>query len=165
MRPPAAICLLASALAVAVTGCSDPLGSRGARMPGVIEWVRSESTSAAALSVAPPHHVERIVAPDTVAAGVFFDATVTTVGANGCWSSDGAEVQLAPMVAEVRPHDRNGRGSNMACTMALVDLPRTVRLRFAEAGEATIRVHGRRVVDGDFQGATEGTIEKRVVVR
>jgi hypothetical protein len=165
MRTSVPLRLLACALAPVLAGCSDVLGSRDARVPGVIAWVTSESAPSAGLSTVPPHMRERIVAPDSVEAGVFFDATVITIGADGCWRAAGEEVQLDAMVAEVRPYDSTGRTADAACRMALVELPRTVRLRFAAPGEATIRVRGRQVVDGNFAGATEVAVEKRVVVR
>jgi hypothetical protein len=53
----------------------------------------------------------------------------------------------------------------MFCTAALVSLPRTVTITFAEAGEATIRVEGRVVRNGDLTGMQPVAVEKKVIVR
>jgi hypothetical protein len=164
LRAPALL-LLAAALP-ALPACSDLTGTRGARVPGIVEWeVTPGFAELPGLSEVPPYMLPRIVAPDTVQAGVHFDATVSTVGADGCWRAEGATVELAPMLAAVRPYDRANHSGGTVCPQMVVNLPRTVRLVFAEPGEGVIRVHGRRVVDGNLAAATEATVERRVVVR
>jgi hypothetical protein len=109
-----------------------------------------------------------IAAPDTVNAGAPFDATITTVGMSGCWRPDGAEISYGPKLAVVTPYDlviTTIDGAPVACTGALVDLPRTVRLIFGQAGVATLRVHGRKVTGGELSSATPATTEKQIVVR
>lgn len=82
-----------------------------------------------------------ITLPATVKRGVSFDATVTTYGSSSCTRADGAEVQVRGLIAEVTPYDLTNRRG--ICTADLRAFPRTVSLRFDEAGEATVRVNGR----------------------
>ena len=116
-------------------------------------------------SVPTDGNVEVIVAPDEVAVDQDFEATITTIGPNGCWSVDGADVDSSPLLAEIMPWDRVSTDPEIACTQALVALARTVTLRFTEKGDATIRVLGRRVVDGELEDATTEVVEKTVRVR
>lgn len=82
-----------------------------------------------------------ITLPASAKRGVAFDATVTTFGSGSCTRADGAEVSVRGLVAEITPYDLVNHGG--ICTADLRAFPRTVSLRFDEAGEATVRVNGR----------------------
>jgi hypothetical protein len=84
--------------------------------------------------------------PDTVRVGESFTATVRTVGRNGCWSSAGEDVSVDGLSATIVPFDSTGQREDVACTMALTSLLHEVGLSFGEAGEAVVRVEGRRVI-------------------
>ncbi|HEY0036122.1 MAG TPA: hypothetical protein VGB66_05505 [Longimicrobium sp.] len=126
------------------------------RYVGIVEWSASNVQTFAdpAMGV--------ITAPDTVTAGQPFQVTITTVGPSGCWRADGAEKAVQGNLATITPFDRV---EGELCTGALVSLPRSVELRFDTRGEATIRVYGRRVRDGNLNAATERTVEQRIIVR
>ena len=126
------------------------------RHVGIVEWSRSNVQTFADPSIGV------ITAPDTVTAGQPFQVTITTVGPNGCWSAAGAELASQPSVATITPFDRV---QGEVCTQATVSLPRTVQVRFDVPGEATLRVYGRRVVDGNVSAATERVVERRIFVR
>ena len=78
--------------------------------------------------------------PATLRRGVAFSATVATVGSSSCTRADGAEVTVTGLLAEVTPYDRKAIGS--VCTPDLAQFPRPVTLRFDQAGDAVVRVHG-----------------------
>ena len=94
--------------------------------------------------------------PASVKRGVAFDATVTTYGSSSCTRADGAEASVRGLVAEVTPYDLVNRGG--ICTADLRGFPRTVTLRFDEAGEATVRVNGR-------SGSQAVSYETRIAVQ
>lgn len=100
--------------------------------------------------------------PGTVAVGETFTATITTIGPSPCWESDGAEVAVDGLVAQITPWD--AVAWDQACAGVLVALPRTVSLRFTEPGQGVIRVFGRRVVGEDVEGATDVVAEEVVEV-
>jgi hypothetical protein len=109
-----------------------------------------------------------IAAPDTVTAGVPFEATISTIGSGGCWDDDGADVAYETGLALVTPFDRvttRVGGAPAACTRIFVKLPRTVRLVFGQPGVATLRVSGRKVSGGVLSTATPATVEKQIIVR
>jgi hypothetical protein len=165
----AAVVALAAWAAACDTTTAPP---EGRSEIGIIEWhATSVSTFAAnaAVGVEDPYDPPVLVAPDTVQAGVPFDAVVTTIGASGCWSAGGARVSASAALAVITPYDiaprHHANGEPLFCTAALVRLPRTVQLTFGQRGEATIRVEGRVVHDGDVARSVPGSIERRVIVR
>jgi hypothetical protein len=162
------IAVLVAAVVLAGAACNSTTapGPTG-RQLGIIEW---QTTAAATVASASNELQEQVLsAPDTVNAGVPFQAVVTTIGASGCWRADGATTTMTVRQATITPYDfvhsRFADGSPMFCTAALVSLPRTVAITFAEAGEATIRVEGRVVRNGDLTGMQPVAVEKKVVVR
>ncbi len=103
-----------------------------------------------------------LVVPDTVGAGVTFQATVTTYGPSSCWKADGATVDVAGLTAEIVPYDVTTVGGG--CTAVTVYPTRQVGITFGQTGIGTVRVKGRQM------GTDVGTqptvlIEKQVVVR
>ncbi|HYH80428.1 MAG TPA: hypothetical protein VEX86_11550 [Longimicrobium sp.] len=125
------LCLLALPLLAAcppspVDVVEDRTPPLGDRTPGIIRssYLRSPA----------------LVAPAVVSAGQTFQATVTTLGFSGCWRADGAEVATAAATASIHPYDRQ---EGEVCTAALVELRRTVDLRFDTPGTAKIVVEGR----------------------
>jgi hypothetical protein len=162
-----------AAVALAATACDMATAPRNDRSRvGIIEWQSASASTLAAnatFDAGDPYDAPVIVSPDTVQAGVPFDVTVTTIGASGCWKADGARVSAAAMLAVITPYDLApthwANGDPMFCTGALVSLPRSVQLTFGQAGEATIRVEGRVVQDGELEKTIPGSVEKRVIVR
>jgi hypothetical protein len=133
--------ILASAV---LAGCASMLESR--------EWERVVGVIDPGGMSMPPFQ-----APDTVQAGVQFQVHVTTYGSSTCTRADGAEVRRpSGAVAEITPYDRQPLSG--ICTSDLAPFPRTVDVRFDEAGEALIRIVGR-----SFTGTAE--FEKAIVVR
>lgn len=156
-------------------GCSFlGVGDRRAEV-GVIALAGGfgASGAAAATSLEPVEVVEPccsdspvLEAPDTVAAGVAFAATVRTYGNDGCWRSAGYRESESEMTIEITPYDEYG-GEGRLCTMAIVRLPRTVRLTFATVGTGTLVVRGRvgTLGGGTVSGDSMTTVSKTVVVR
>jgi hypothetical protein len=162
------ITALAAAMALTAAACNSITapGPNG-RQLGILEW---QTTAAAALGSAGNEMQEQVLsAPDTVAAGVPFVATVTTIGASGCWQADGATTKMAAQQATITPYDfvrtHFSDGTPAVCTTALVSLPRTVTITFTTKGEATIRVEGRVVRNGDLTSTQPVAVEKSVIVR
>lgn len=157
-------------IALVLAACSDPTGPDDQRVKGIIFWSSATSlaTGAGHLAAAPvpptDGEIEVIQAPDQVVAGEGFTATITTIGADGCWRSDGATVEVEALTAEITPWDRAPTTDDEACATVLVALEREVSLRFDEPGQAVIRVFGRKVVNGDLDGAEEEIAEKVVQV-
>ena len=146
--------------------CADPTGAEGRREVGIVEWVTGTQmnlggSGAASASGSPAV----IAAPDEVQAGVPFEATITTFGLSTCWSADGADTQVTGNLAVVTPYDFTPEGGEVACGDAIIHLPRTVKLTFASAGQATVRVSGRKVVGGNTAAASTTVVEKQIVVR
>lgn len=152
------------ALIPALAGCETATEPRGQRVVGILEWHSAAQGSASSSLQMADSDAAVITAPDTVDAGVPFEATITTIGSNGCWREAGAEIELNGNLAVVVPHDYTSE-DQAGCTQALVQLPRSVEIRFAQPGEATLRVKGRKVVGGNHENATPVTVEKRIVVR
>lgn len=101
-----------------------------------------------------------LVAPSSVTAGQVFQATVTTLGFNACWRADGADVSNGGATLTIRPYD-TVRGE--VCAQALVELRRTVDLRFDTPGTAKIVVEGRG--DPNEPGPGIVQVEQTVTVR
>ena len=96
-----------------------------------------------------------IEAPSTVPVGQSFSITVSTFG-NSCVSPAGAEVTVKGLVATITPYDVI---ADETCLDYLMPYPRTLQLRFGQAGTATIRVNGRSF----YQAGTVST-ERSLVV-
>ena len=101
-----------------------------------------------------------LAAPATVTAGQPFQATVTTLGYDGCWRSDGEDVTRAATQAVIRPYDKV---QGEACTTALVEIRHVVQLRFDNRGTAKIVVQGRAEPLDPQQGPV--TVEQTVTVQ
>jgi hypothetical protein len=108
-------------------GCSSPFETQ--RVVGLID-AGGETLS----------HV--IDAPSTVSVGRVFSITVSTYG-NSCVAAAGADLIVDGLVATITPYDAVSSGHG-TCLDYLKAYPRTVELRFAQPGTATIRVNGRR---------------------
>lgn len=111
---------------------------------------------------------ESVTAPDTVLAGIPFQVTVSTWGRAGCWHPDGALLAGGPLAPAITPFDfvrTDLDGHPVACGPELVRLHRTVHVLLPVAGTATLRVHGRRIVDWATQASEPLTIEKAIAVR
>lgn len=151
------------------TACDMATEPETPRIVGIIAWesgARGSLASAAALAGSEPE--ARIAAPDTVQAGVPFQAVVTTVGLAGCWREAGSETEAHPALAVVTPYDyapNMQKGTDIACTGDLKELPRAVEVRFTEPGTAILRVSGRKLVGDNYVEATSHTLEKRIHVR
>lgn len=157
--------LLLVALAAACDAPLEVAAPDGVRSVGVLAWEAAPAASLASGRDAPTGNPRPgVVAPDTVRAGVPFSVVVVTVGATTCWRPAGAEVVEQPASAAVTPLDFTAEGPHTACGDALVELSRTVGLVFRQPGEATLRVHGRRVVGAEFQAGEPVVVEKRIRV-
>jgi hypothetical protein len=130
-------------------GCGLPRNSSDSELERQIGIIRSEYL-----------HSPALVAPDTVAAGATFAVTVTTLGYNSCWQAAGADVARDPQRARIVPYDRI---VGHACFHALVELPRTVELRFDAPGTATLIVEGR--TDGPKRQQETARLLQQIVVR
>lgn len=106
---------------------------------------------------------EVLVVPETVVAGKAFDVTVHTIGANGCWQSDGQEVRVTAGMVELVPYDVHSGAES--CPDNLPYLSHTSSLTLESPGEWVIRVCGRRVRHGDSSWELPVTAEKTIVVR
>lgn len=156
-------------LAIFVMGCSELAAPEGRTEKGIIEWEPEQHTMSAAVvgrqtsDIPTDGEIEVITAPAEVVVGEEFNATITTVGLNGCWSSDGATTEVDGLLASITPWDLPP-ADDAVCTLALVGLPREIALRFDEVGDGVIRVFGRKVVGRDLQGATDVIAEQVVRV-
>lgn len=148
-----------------LTACdttTEPDGS--GRLIGILEWRLTDQTASAAQTTSDE---AALLVPDTVQAGVPFTATVTTLGANGCWREDGAAASVSAAIATIVPYDRilsQLEGQAIACIDMIVRLPRDIELVFAGPGESLVRVDGRMIVDGDFTRTEPVTLVKKVIV-
>ena len=159
----------AAALAAVLLGACDgavlataPEG--GVHAVGILAWVArpAPGTTQSGSGGAPRPGVS---APDTVRAGAPFSVVVTTVGPTVCWTASGAQLEMQPGVALITPYDYTPEDDWTACGDSLLELSRSVTVTFAQAGEAVLRVHGRRVVGGNFQAEERVVLEKKVHVR
>ena len=141
MRYVARLFLLA--LAAGSVGCKSPAQPGSQRVIGVID---NGSTGGSPLG-----------APDTVAVGVPFVATVMTFG-SACDKPDGTDVQTTGSIADVTPYILLPPPGTL-CIALLVARSREVLLTFAVPGTGVIRLHGRRFGPGDL------TVIRTVVVK
>lgn len=97
-------------------------------------------------------HPPPVQLPESVEAGVPFNARVVTYGSGNCTKPNGAEVELIGSRAEIVPYDLEYRGPwkrgsyYVACTDDLAPYPREVSLQFDDPGDAEIRVLGRPLI-------------------
>lgn len=101
-----------------------------------------------------------VVAPSVVTAGQPFQVTITTLGYDGCWRSDGEDVTRNAAQAVIRPYDKV---QGEACTAALREISHVVELRFDTRGTAKIVVQGRN--DRDAPTFRNVTVEQTVTVQ
>jgi len=115
-------------ITAALLGCAGLLGP---------EWDRQVGTIEIAEATLPPP----IELPDTVEQGVPFASSVVTFGSSNCIRTDGAEVNVSGLTAQITPYDLVAVTGD--CNADLATHPRNVTLQFEEAGEATVWVQGR----------------------
>lgn len=109
-----------------LVGCSGLVGPDERRQVGVIDFYDQPSV---------------VEVPDTVRAGEDFQVSVRTYG-GGCLSQDTTEVAVSGRLAQVVPYDlHSGEG---ACPDVLRTFDHEAVVRFEEAGEAEVRIIGRR---------------------
>lgn len=147
-------------LVLAAAACSDLAGPIAAQQ-GILRFEAAGATTAEGPSDVTDGSVE---APETVRVGERFTVTVTTVGLDGCWEPVDEEVTVDGLAASIVPFDREGEEEGVACTQALVSLDHPVTLSFGQAGEAVIRVDGRRVVGRDQRESDPLVLETTVDV-
>jgi hypothetical protein len=117
---------LAVAVSLLSTAChQSPVDSKDGRVVGTID-------AGGTLN-------QVIENPSTVSVGQSFSITVSTFG-NSCVSPAGADAVVNGLVATITPYDFIVGGT---CLDYLKPYPRSVQLRFNQAGTATIRVNGR----------------------
>lgn len=171
----ASIVSLTASLALA-TGCSLLEVGNGDSRIGIIAFVDSPLPIASVSHQLPEAGTSVdgccgsspvLEVPDTVTAGVAFDAIVRTFGNNGCWRAAGYRESTSGMTIEITPYDESGDDGGRVCTMAIVRLPRTARVSFANAGIGTIVVRGRvSSIGGSVVSADSmTTVSTTVVVR
>ena len=144
--------LLALSLLAALVGCDTFSGP---------DFETARQLGHPALS---SREVEPLVAPDTVAAGVPFEITVTTDGGGCHVRADGVEVDAGGEAVELRPYDivRVPVSDRAACTAILLHFPRTATVVLAEPGRRLLRVVGGR---GPTPESDPVVVERVVVVR
>ena len=89
--------------------------------------------------------------------------SVTTYG-NGCTREGPTEVNVQGMEALISPYDFEPRPGNFACPDILLSFTHEVAVQFAAAGEARIRVRGRRLQLSPVRHDTI-TVERTVVLQ
>ena len=136
-------CRVLLALTLGTLGCNSPAQPGSQRVVAVID---NGGTGGNPLG-----------APDTVAVGVAFLATVTTFG-GACDKPDGTDVQNTGSVVDVTPYILLPP-SGTICIALLVARSRDVPLTFTAPGTGVIRLHGRRFGPGDL------TVIRTVVVK
>ena len=146
----ATIATSATPTTITPTTSSIPAGER--QVPGIIDYFRE-----------PQHTV--IIAPNTITINTPFEIQISTFG-GGCERTGSGDVHVTGLQAEVFVYDYTTRNFQTPCTQELKRLSRTVKLQFAEAGEARIIVHGVRV--GSETSSMDGvpaTLEQTVTVQ
>ncbi len=158
----------AAALVLATSGC-EPFTGPGKRLVGIIDRgpAATHGTLSAGMSgsLAVDPGTSAVRAPDTVQAGVPFEVEVATYGLDMCWKAAGAETSVKDEVAVITPYDSDSRPAGGGCWDAEIRLPRTVHITFARSGNATLRVHGRKVTGLKYEDGTPITVEKNIYVR
>lgn len=159
---PALTLVLALAAACTVTSGPGTETVRGILSIGP-DGTDTAATAASDLAEAGVLHGSLEV-PDTVRVGESFTADVRTVGRNGCWSAAGEDVSVEGLAATVVPFDATGQQEGVGCTTALVSLRHEPTLRFDRAGEATVRVEGRRIIESGESESEPMSLEATVTV-
>lgn len=90
----------------------------------------------------------QVVVPQEARVGVPFTVRVTTYG-DGCVDKGFTEVAAGPSEADVRPYDFHPTDQNAACTRELRSHLHEASVRLEQPGTGTVRVHGRRMSDGE----------------
>lgn len=122
-----------------------PAASEQARIPGVLSG-----------------EGDNIIVPAAITSGKEFSVTVRT-GGNGCWFKGDASVVLGERSADIFVYDlTNATRPGTMCTMIYKQFDHKVALRFAEKGEAVIRIWTRG--DGDGPMGKPIIVEKRITV-
>ena len=122
-----------------------------ARVPGIIDY--GDGRTEDVISV-----------PSSVRANQEFQVTVNTFG-GGCEESGDTEVAVTKRRATLTVYDlTTATRPGVVCTMILKRIPHTATLRFANIGQARIRVWGRRVRSGPSSVGEPVVIEHRVLV-
>ena len=116
------------------------------------------------LAVAGDTAAKAVVVPDSARAGAELRVTVTTVG-GGCDRGGEMEVEMRGLVAVLVPYDYTQRERDGTCPSVVQRFPRTATLRFAQPGNALIRVQGRRIGPDTPPGGVPIQVEKSVTVR
>lgn len=162
-----AMALLLPGLLASAVACTVFSGPETETVRGILQFQPDvETTASASTSPDGPTDASEgsLEAPDTVRVGETFPVTIRTVGLDGCWAPAGEDVTVEELTATVVPFDSTGEREGVACTAALVHLDHEVRLAFGAAGEAVIRVEGRRVVGRDGTGTEPLALEDTVTV-
>jgi hypothetical protein len=151
------------ALSAGLAACGEEamttaLSDASDRMVGILELIENAPRPPSGVLSVP------LSAPDTVAAGVPFDVTVTTIGLDTCWREAGAVVVSELRRVTITPYDRIDR-TQSGCGDAIISIPRTVRIVFAQRGDATLRVEGRRGFGLTSTNSSDLAIERSVHVR
>jgi hypothetical protein len=166
-------------LAVLITACGEGATGPGSgpqpavlqisgwdgTLPTSLEGIRQElrwSRPPLPADIVPPRVLE---IPDTVSAGVAFEAVTYTVAPNGCWRAAGQRVthSASARLLILEPYDE--RSHAQACTLALVFPEHRSRVVLHERGEWTVRVLGLRILGGGASGSEPVMAEKTIVVR
>jgi hypothetical protein len=110
-------------------------------------------------------HTPEIIAPDTVRAGVPFQATVVAfIGATGyCSEPDGASVSREPALARVELFVRENRGEWCPGDV-IFRHPLRVDLQFDRPGTGQIRVVGESLVSLSGAALVRDSVQRIVVV-
>lgn len=162
-----AMALLVPGLLISVASCTVSSGPETETVRGILRFQPDvETTAAASTDPDGPADVTEatIEAPDTVRVGETFPVTIRTVGLDGCWAAAGEDVTVEGLTATVVPFDSTGDREGVACTMALTSLLHEVELSFGEAGEARVRVEGRRVIGREGSETEPMSLESTVTV-
>lgn len=151
--------IIAMAFALATTGCEMLTGPGSEeREVGILQWLPAPAAlndGPAYLMAATPSEIH-VVAPETVTEGVAFGVEITTVGLNGCWQEDGADLTVSGTTATVTPYDlvvTEIDGEPAVCTAALKLLTHELQITFHEAGDGLLKVNGRIVQEGEEEEA------------
>jgi hypothetical protein len=112
-----------------------PLGCSNSTDPD--DWSRQIGRLEPSMSA-----VQAVQVPATARAGEAFVVTITTLGSSSCTREDGASVDRGTTSATITPYDRVAP-SGSVCTEDLHAFPRSVTLKFLQAGTATVRIIGR----------------------
>jgi hypothetical protein len=135
-----------------ITEMREPgAGAAEARVPGIIEFHEDGSQGV-------------LTAPDRAEAGQNFQVTVTTFG-GGCERAGEMDVLMTGDGATLLVYDlTTATGPAAICPAILKRLEHTVTLSFAQPGEYTIQVWGRRVAADTPAAGVPAVLEHTVVV-